>query len=34
MVTHNPECLSYVKRAVFIRDGILDEKDHGKRVAV
>ncbi|MFA5882062.1 MAG: ABC transporter ATP-binding protein, partial [Eubacteriales bacterium] len=34
MVTHNPECLSYVKRAVFIRDGILDEKHDGKRAAV
>lgn len=34
MVTHNPEIVSYVKRAVFIRDGILDEKHQGKKVAV
>lgn len=35
MVTHNPEFLSHVKRAIFIRDGILDEKKHpGKKLAV
>lgn len=34
MVTHNPEFLSHVKRAVFIRDGILDENHHGKKLAV
>jgi putative ABC transport system ATP-binding protein len=26
MVTHNPEFLTHVKRAIFIRDGLLDEK--------
>jgi len=35
MVTHNPEFLSYVKRAIFIRDGVLDDKQHhGKKFAV
>ncbi len=35
MVTHNPEFLSHVKRAIFIRDGILDEKKRpGKKLAV
>ncbi|MDT3699834.1 MAG: ABC transporter ATP-binding protein [Thermincola sp.] len=34
MVTHNPEFLAHVKRAVFIRDGLLDENYHGKKQAV
>lgn len=34
MVTHNPEFLGYVKRAIFIRDGVLDEKHHGTKIAV
>ncbi|PKM80608.1 MAG: ABC transporter ATP-binding protein [Firmicutes bacterium HGW-Firmicutes-14] len=35
MVTHNPEFLSHVKRAIFIRDGILDETKHPeKQIAV
>lgn len=34
MVTHNPEFLTHVKRAVFIRDGLLDESQHGKKLAV
>lgn len=34
MVTHNPEFLAHVKRAVFIRDGLLDENVHGKKRAV
>lgn len=34
MVTHNPEFLSHVKRAVFIKDGLLDESQHGKKLAV
>lgn len=35
MVTHNPEFLSHVKRAIFIRDGVLDETKHpGKKMAV
>ncbi len=34
MVTHNPEFLSYVKRVIFIRDGVLDEESHGKKLAV
>ncbi len=35
MVTHNPEFLSHVKRAIFIRDGKLDEKKRpGKKLAV
>lgn len=34
MVTHNREFLSHVKRAIFIRDGMLDENHHGKKIAV
>ncbi|MHB9095765.1 MAG: ABC transporter ATP-binding protein [Eubacteriales bacterium] len=34
MVTHNPEFLSHVKRAIFIRDGVLDETQHKKKAAV
>lgn len=34
MVTHNPEFLSDVKRAIFIRDGLLDETHHGNKLAV
>jgi len=34
MVTHNQEFLTYVKRAVFIRDGLLDDNQHVKKLAV
>ena len=34
MVTHNPEFLIHVQRAIFIRDGVLDEKHHGSKIAV
>jgi putative ABC transport system ATP-binding protein len=34
MVTHNPEFLADVKRAIFIKDGLLDESSQGKKVAV
>lgn len=34
MVTHNPDFLTHVKRAVFIRDGILDESHQGRKLAV
>lgn len=34
MVTHNHEFLAHVKRAIFIRDGVLDKKHHGTKLAV
>ncbi len=34
MVTHNPEFLSYVDRGIFIKDGMLDESRHSKKIAV
>lgn len=33
MVTHNPDLLSDVRRAIFFRDGLLDEFRNGKKLA-